>query len=83
MVQIDFNQIKVISRLTLKKTHLRFCLEYLSKHNLFQMTVTIKGSGEEAQRVKAFMHNFGRGEIRKQLQEYLRSLKEEFSKGTY
>ncbi|KAG6447907.1 activator of 90 kDa heat shock protein ATPase homolog 1 [Manduca sexta] len=45
------------------------------------MTVTIKGSGEEAQRVKAFMHNIGKNEIRKQLTEYIRSLKEEFSKG--
>ncbi|XP_049866884.1 activator of 90 kDa heat shock protein ATPase homolog 1-like [Pectinophora gossypiella] len=45
------------------------------------MTVTIKSSGEEAQRVKAFMHNVGRNEIRKQLSEYIRSLKEEFSKG--
>lgn len=45
------------------------------------MTVTIKGSGEEAQRVKAFMHNIGKDKIRKQLQEYIRSLKEEFSKG--
>ncbi|KPJ10114.1 Activator of 90 kDa heat shock protein ATPase-like 1 [Papilio machaon] len=45
------------------------------------MTVTIKGSGEEAQRVKSFMHNVGRDEIRKQLKEYIRSLKEEFSKG--
>lgn len=45
------------------------------------MIVTIKGSGEEAQRVKAFMHNVGREEIRKQLKEYIRSLKEEFSKG--
>ncbi|XP_072932505.1 activator of 90 kDa heat shock protein ATPase homolog 1 [Epargyreus clarus] len=45
------------------------------------MTVTIKGSGEEAQRVKTFMHNVGRDEIRKQLKEYIRSLKEEFSKG--
>ncbi|KPJ03759.1 PREDICTED: activator of 90 kDa heat shock protein ATPase homolog 1 [Papilio xuthus] len=45
------------------------------------MTVTIKGSGEEAQRVKSFMHNFGKDEIRKQLKEYIRSLKEEFSKG--
>ncbi|XP_014365079.2 activator of 90 kDa heat shock protein ATPase homolog 1 [Papilio machaon] len=45
------------------------------------MTVTIKGSGEEAQRVKSFMHNFGRDEIRRQLKEYIRSLKEEFSKG--
>lgn len=45
------------------------------------MTVTIKGSGEEAQRLKAFMHNIGRDQIRKQLEEYIRSLKEEFSKG--
>ncbi|XP_059052985.1 activator of 90 kDa heat shock protein ATPase homolog 1 [Achroia grisella] len=45
------------------------------------MTVTIKCSGDEAQRVKAFMHNVGRNEIRKQLTEYIRSLKEEFSKG--
>lgn len=45
------------------------------------MTVTIKGSGDEAQRLKAFMHNVGRDEIRKQLKEYIRSLKEEFSKG--
>lgn len=45
------------------------------------MTVTIKGSGEEAQRLKAFMHNVGRDQIRKQLKEYIRSLKEEFSKG--
>lgn len=45
------------------------------------MTVTIKSNGEEAQRVKAFMHNVGRDEIRKQLKEYLRSLKEEYSKG--
>ncbi|XP_063621994.1 activator of 90 kDa heat shock protein ATPase homolog 1 [Cydia splendana] len=45
------------------------------------MTVTIKGSGEESQRVKAFMHNVGKKEIRKQLEEYIRSLKEEFSKG--
>ncbi|KAJ0183114.1 hypothetical protein K1T71_001090 [Dendrolimus kikuchii] len=49
--------------------------------NEVDMIVTIKGSGEEAQRVKAFMHNVGRGEIRKQLKEYIRSLKEEFSKG--
>lgn len=47
----------------------------------FQMTVTIKSSSDEAQRLKAFMHNIGRGEIRKQLQEYIRSLREEFSKG--
>lgn len=47
----------------------------------FQISVTIQGSGEEAQRVKAFMHNVGRDEIRKQLNEYIRSLKEEFSKG--
>lgn len=46
-----------------------------------QISVTIKGSGEEAQRVKAFMHNVGRDKIRKQLSEYVRSLKEEFSKG--
>lgn len=46
-----------------------------------QIAVTIKGSGDEAQRVKAFMHNFGRDQIRKQLSEYIRSLKEEFSKG--
>lgn len=45
------------------------------------MTVTIKSSGEEAQRLKAFMHNIGRDQIRKQLEEYIRSLKEEFSKG--
>lgn len=45
------------------------------------MTVTIKGNSEEAQKVKTFMHNIGRDEIRKQLTEYLRSLKEEFSKG--
>lgn len=45
------------------------------------ITVTIKTGGEEAQRVKAFMHNVGRDEIRKQLAEYIRSLKEEFSKG--
>ncbi|CAG9562373.1 unnamed protein product [Danaus chrysippus] len=45
------------------------------------MTVTIKGSGDEAQRVKAFMHNVGKDQIRKQLSEYIRSLKEEFSKG--
>ncbi|KAI8421484.1 hypothetical protein MSG28_009537 [Choristoneura fumiferana] len=45
------------------------------------MTVTIKGSGEEAQRVKAFMHNIGKKQIRVQLEEYIRSLKEEFSKG--
>lgn len=45
------------------------------------MTVTIKSNGDEAQRVKAFMHHVGREEIRKQLQEYIRSLKEEFSKG--
>ncbi|XP_068633917.1 activator of 90 kDa heat shock protein ATPase homolog 1 [Battus philenor] len=45
------------------------------------MTVTIKGSGEEAQRVKAFMHNVGRDEIRKQLNKYIKGLKEEFSKG--
>lgn len=45
------------------------------------MTVTIKGTGDEAQRVKAFMHNKGKDEIRKQLNEYIRSLKEEFSKG--
>lgn len=43
--------------------------------------VTVKVSGEEAQRLKAFMHNCGRDEIRKQLTEYIRSLKEEFSKG--
>lgn len=48
---------------------------------MFQMTVTIKGSGDEAQRLKAFMHNVGRDEIRKQLHEYIRSLREEFSKG--
>lgn len=52
-----------------------------SKLNIFQITVTIKGSGEEAQRVKSFMHNYGRDQIRKQLKEYIRSLKEEFSKG--
>lgn len=45
------------------------------------MTVTIKTSGDEAQRLKAFMHNVGKSEIRKQLKEYVRSLKEEFSKG--
>ncbi|CAH0683277.1 unnamed protein product [Spodoptera exigua] len=45
------------------------------------ISITIKGSGEEAQRVKAFMHNVGRDKIRKQLSEYVRSLKEEFSKG--
>ncbi|CAH2255347.1 activator of 90 kDa heat shock protein ATPase homolog 1 [Pararge aegeria] len=45
------------------------------------MTVTIKGSGDEAQRVKAFMHNVGKAVIRKQLEEYIRSLKEEFPKG--
>lgn len=45
------------------------------------MTVTIKGNGDEAQRVKAFMHNVGKDQVRKQLQEYIRSLKEEFSKG--
>lgn len=45
------------------------------------MTVTIKGSGEEAERLKAFMHNCGKDIIRKQLEEYVRSLKEEFSKG--
>lgn len=48
---------------------------------LFQMTVTIKSSGDEAQRLKAFMHNIGKDHIRKQLQEYIRSLREEFSKG--
>lgn len=31
--------------------------------------------------MKAFMHNIGKSEIRKQLVEYIRSLKEEFSKG--
>ncbi|XP_052740995.1 activator of 90 kDa heat shock protein ATPase homolog 1 [Bicyclus anynana] len=45
------------------------------------MTVTIKSSGDEAQRVKAFMHNVGKGVIRQQLAEYIRSLKEEFTKG--
>ncbi|CAK1555458.1 unnamed protein product [Leptosia nina] len=45
------------------------------------MTVTIKGSGDEAQRVKAFMHNVGKSVIREQLTEYIRSLKQEFSKG--
>ncbi|GBP80662.1 Activator of 90 kDa heat shock protein ATPase homolog 1 [Eumeta japonica] len=45
------------------------------------MTVTIKTSGEEAQRLKTFMHNLGRDVIRQQLKEYIRSLREEFSKG--
>ncbi|VVD06057.1 activator of 90 kDa heat shock protein ATPase homolog 1 [Leptidea sinapis] len=45
------------------------------------ITVTVTGNGEEAQRVKAFMHNVARNEIRNQLKEYIRSLKEEFSKG--
>ncbi|CAF4850015.1 activator of 90 kDa heat shock protein ATPase homolog 1 [Pieris napi] len=45
------------------------------------MTVTIKSSGDEAQRVKAFMHSIGKDIIRNQLTEYIRSLKEEFSKG--
>ncbi|CAB3258011.1 unnamed protein product [Arctia plantaginis] len=49
--------------------------------NEVDISVTIQGSGDEAQRVKAFMHNVGRDEIRKQLSEYIRSLKEEFSKG--
>lgn len=45
------------------------------------ISVKIEGSSEQAQRVKTFMHNVGRDKIRTQLGEYIRSLKEEFSKG--
>lgn len=46
-----------------------------------EITITTDESGDESERLKQFMYNIGRAQIRKQLEVYLRELRDEFSKG--
>lgn len=46
-----------------------------------EITITTDESGDESERLKQFMYNVGRVQIRKQIGIYLRELREEFSKG--
>lgn len=45
------------------------------------ITISIDESCEESERLKQFMYNIGRPQIRSQIGVYLRELREEFSKG--
>lgn len=45
------------------------------------ITISIDESSEESERLKQFMYNIGRAQIRSQIGVYLRELREEFSKG--
>lgn len=45
------------------------------------ITISIDESCEESERLKQFMYNIGRSQIRSQIAVYLRELREEFSKG--
>lgn len=45
------------------------------------IVVSIDESNEESERLKQFMYNIGRSQIRSQIGVYLRELREEFSKG--
>lgn len=45
------------------------------------ITISIDESSEQSERLKQFMYNIGRSQIRSQLGVYLRELREEFSKG--
>lgn len=45
------------------------------------ITISIDESCEESERLKSFMYNIGRTQIRSQIGVYLRELREEFSKG--
>ncbi|XP_055904946.1 activator of 90 kDa heat shock protein ATPase homolog 1 [Eupeodes corollae] len=50
--------------------------------NEIEITITIdESNNEDADRLKQFMYNVGRDVIRKQLDTYIRELKEEYSKG--
>lgn len=46
-----------------------------------EITITADGSSDESDRLKQFMYNVGRSQIRNQIGVYLRELREEFSKG--
>lgn len=45
-----------------------------------EITITIEKSNEESEKLKQFMYNFGRDQIRQQLGVYIKELKEEYSK---
>lgn len=45
------------------------------------ITISIDESNDESERLKQFMYNIGRSQIRAQIGVYLRELREEFSKG--
>lgn len=46
-----------------------------------EITISIDESNDESERLKQFMYNIGRSQIRSQIGVYLRELREEFSKG--
>lgn len=46
-----------------------------------EITITADESSDESERLKQFMYNIGRPQIRTQIGVYLRELREEFSKG--
>lgn len=46
-----------------------------------EITITTDESSDESERLKQFMYNIGRSQIRCQIGVYLRELREEFSKG--
>lgn len=46
-----------------------------------EITITTDEPGDDSERLKQFMYNVGRAQIRKQVGVYLRELREEFSKG--
>lgn len=46
-----------------------------------EITITADESGDDSERLKQFMYNIGRSQIRAQVGIYLRELREEFSKG--
>lgn len=46
-----------------------------------EITITAEESNDESERLKQFMYNIGRSQIRTQIGVYLRELREEFSKG--
>lgn len=46
-----------------------------------EITITTDESNDDSDRLKMFMYNIGRAQIRQQLGVYLRELREEFSKG--
>lgn len=46
-----------------------------------EITITADESSDDSERLKQFMYNIGRSQIRAQLGVYLRELRDEFSKG--